>query len=166
MSTNEIVIAGFGGQGVMSIGKLLAEGAMRENKHSSWLPSYGPEMRGGTANCHVVISDAPIISPIVHTPTDLIAMNQPSYEKFKDDVSEDGRIFINGNLVVAHKGDNKAFDILGESNRTNMLILGAFVEKTKVLKHETLLELINKQYTGSSLEQNLAAYHEGQSLFL
>ena len=66
MSTREIVIAGFGGQGVMSIGKLLAEGAMKENKHSSWLPSYGPEMRGGTANCHVVISDDPIISPIIN----------------------------------------------------------------------------------------------------
>lgn len=162
--TNQIIIAGFGGQGVMSIGKLLAEGAMIENKHSSWLPSYGPEMRGGTANCHVVISDQPIISPIVYEPTDLIAMNQPSYTKFKDDVVSDGRIFINQALFDVE--DNHALKIKGQSSRTNMLILGAFVEKTKVLQHETLLGLIQKQYTGSSLEQNLEAYKEGQSLFL
>ena len=166
MSTSNIIIAGFGGQGVMSIGKLLAEGAMIEDKHSSWLPSYGPEMRGGTANCHVVISDVPIISPIVHHPTDLIAMNQPSYEKFKDEVVETGRIFANGILVTPEQSDLKAISINGEATRVNMLILGAFVEKTKVLQHETILKLINKQYQGADLEQNLAAYHEGQSLFL
>ena len=80
MSYNEIVIAGFGGQGVMSIGTTMAEAAMSEGLNVSWLPSYGPEMRGGTANCNVVISDGEIISPIVLEPRELIAMNLPSLD--------------------------------------------------------------------------------------
>lgn len=164
--TSQIIIAGFGGQGVMSIGKLLAEAAMIENKHSSWLPSYGPEMRGGTANCHVVISDQPIISPIVTEPTDLIAMNQPSYMKFKDDVVEGGHIFINHALFDVEERNKKIHLIKGESTRSNMVMLGAFIEKSKALHHQTLLTLIKNQYTGSALEQNLEAYQQGQSLFL
>ena len=83
--TNEIMIAGFGGQGVMAIGKTLAEAGMKEGKDVSWLPSYGPEMRGGTANCCVVISEDEIICPIVLEPTELIAMNLPSLRKFEKD---------------------------------------------------------------------------------
>ncbi|HHX52062.1 MAG TPA: 2-oxoacid:ferredoxin oxidoreductase subunit gamma [Erysipelothrix sp.] len=164
MSTREIVIAGFGGQGVMSIGKLLAEGAMKENKHSSWLPSYGPEMRGGTANCHVVISDDPIISPIINHPTDLLALNEPSYVKFQPDVIDSGNIFINYQLFDSQDGG--LFKVETKQDlRTNMVMLGAFNEITKVLQHETLLNLIKGQYTGSALESNIKSYESGVSLF-
>ena len=81
--TNEIIISGFGGQGVMAIGKTLTEAGMKEGMEVSWLPSYGPEMRGGTANCSVVLSDESIVSPIVLEPTELIAMNLPSLLKFE-----------------------------------------------------------------------------------
>ena len=87
--TNEILVAGFGGQGVMAIGKTLTEAGMKEGKEVSWLPSYGPEMRGGTANCSVVLSDDPIVSPIVLEPSELIAMNLPSLIKFEPTVKSD-----------------------------------------------------------------------------
>lgn len=164
MSTREIVIAGFGGQGVMSIGKLLAEAAMRENKHSSWLPSYGPEMRGGTANCHVVISDDPIISPIVDNPTDLLAMNEPSYNKFKDAVTNAGSIFINQQLFDIDS--EQVLKIKGnQDSRMNMVMLGAFIEYSQALQHQTLIELIKEQYSGTALTSNLNSYEEGQLLF-
>lgn len=97
--TNEIIISGFGGQGVMAIGKNLAEAGMKENKNVSWLPSYGPEMRGGTANCSVVLSDEPIICPIVLEPTELIAMNLPSLVKFEPTVVKDGVVFVNSSII-------------------------------------------------------------------
>ena len=83
MSTRKIIIAGFGGQGVMAMGQLLTYAGLIENKHVSWLPSYGPEMRGGSANCSVVISDEPVGSPVIDQATDVIAMNGPSYDKFQ-----------------------------------------------------------------------------------
>ena len=98
--TNEIMIAGFGGQGVMAIGKSLAEAGMKEGKEVSWLPSYGPEMRGGTANCSVVISTDPIVSPIILEPTELIAMNLPSLLKFEPTVVPGGTIFVNSSIIT------------------------------------------------------------------
>ena len=92
----EIIIAGFGGQGVMSIGKTLVEAGMAENLEVSWVPSYGPEMRGGTANCSVILSSDPIGSPIISHPSELIAMNEPSLAKFEGSVVPGGTIFING----------------------------------------------------------------------
>ena len=97
--TNEIMVAGFGGQGVMAIGKTLAEAGMKEGKAVSWLPSYGPEMRGGTANCCVVISEDEIICPIVLEPTELIAMNLPSLLKFEPTVVKGGTIFVNSSII-------------------------------------------------------------------
>ena len=97
--TNEIIISGFGGQGVMAIGKTLCEAGMKEEKNVSWLPSYGPEMRGGTANCCVVISDEPIVSPIVLEPTELIAMNLPSLLKFEPNVVPNGTVFVNSSII-------------------------------------------------------------------
>ena len=99
--TNEIIISGFGGQGVMAIGKTLCEAGMKEGKNVSWLPSYGPEMRGGTANCCVVLSDEPIVSPIVLEPTELIAMNLPSLLKFEPSVVENGTVFVNRSMSPA-----------------------------------------------------------------
>ena len=98
--TNEIMIAGFGGQGVMT----LAEAGMKEGKDVSWLPSYGPEMRGGTANCCVVISSEPIICPIVLEPTELIAMNLPSLLKFEPTVVPSGTVFVRRRSSVQTSG--------------------------------------------------------------
>jgi 2-oxoglutarate ferredoxin oxidoreductase subunit gamma len=99
MTKQEIIIAGFGGQGILSAGRLLAYAGMLENKNVSWLPSYGPEMRGGTANCHVIISDEPIGSPILNSATTLIVMNGPSLEKFENLVVEGGIILTDSSLV-------------------------------------------------------------------
>jgi len=92
----EVQFAGFGGQGIMVMGKILAHAAMEEGLEVSWVPSYGPEMRGGTAYCTVVVSDVPIGSPVIKNPTHLVAMNRPSLEKFSGCIKPGGVIFING----------------------------------------------------------------------
>ena len=96
---SEIMFAGFGGQGILLIGKVLAHAAMEEGFEVAWVPSYGPEMRGGTAYCTVVISDRPIGSPIIKNPMHLVAMNGPSLEKFAPTVKKDGIIFVNSSLI-------------------------------------------------------------------
>ena len=98
-NTTRILIAGFGGQGVLFIGKLLAYVGMAEDRQVSWLPSYGPEMRGGTANCSVILSDDPIGSPIVDAPDVLIAMNLPSFQKYQDAVVSGGSIVLDSSLI-------------------------------------------------------------------
>ena len=96
----KIICAGFGGQGVMSMGQLLAYAGMLENKHVSWLPSYGPEMRGGTANCAVIVADGEIGSPVISNDADVaIIINLPSLTKFQNDVKPGGKIFINKSLI-------------------------------------------------------------------
>src|SRR5690554_2087593 len=106
-----LIIAGFGGQGVMSMGQLLTYSGMIENKNVSWLPSYGPEMRGGTANCNVIVSDGLIGSPVVTEATTAIVMNKPSLDKFEEDVVEDGNILINSSLIdkKTNRTDVKAY---------------------------------------------------------
>lgn len=99
MIDERIIVAGFGGQGVMMIGKLLAHSGMIENLHVSWLPSYGPEMRGGTANCNVIMSEQLIGSPVVTEATCVLAMNLPSLDKFEADVKPGGRLLINSSLI-------------------------------------------------------------------
>ena len=101
MKTTQILIAGFGGQGVLFAGKFLAYKGLVQNKQVSWLPSYGPEMRGGTANCSVVLSDMPVGSPIITTPDVLVAMNLPSLQKFVDTVVPGGKIFVDSTLIDA-----------------------------------------------------------------
>lgn len=97
--SNEILFAGFGGQGILFSGKVAAYTGLMGGKNVSWLPSYGPEMRGGTANCHVIISDSPVGSPIIVCPTDLVVMNRPSLEKFEKDVAVNGNIIVDSSLV-------------------------------------------------------------------
>jgi 2-oxoglutarate ferredoxin oxidoreductase subunit gamma len=99
MAEERIIIAGFGGQGVLMLGKLLAAAGMAEGKHVTWLPSYGPEMRGGTANCHVIISDEEIGAPIVSEATGLIAMNLPSLDRFESSVLPGGWLLVNSSLI-------------------------------------------------------------------
>ena len=172
--TNEIMIAGFGGQGVMAIGKTLAEAGMKEGKAVSWLPSYGPEMRGGTANCCVVISEEEIVCPIVLEPTELIAMNLPSLRKFENDVVEGGTIFVNSSIIsepVLRQGvrvvNVPCLDIaneLGNAKVANMVMLGAYIEAMGDLGTETIKEMLVHMFTGPKaklVDLNIEALRRG-----
>ena len=140
MRENQIVIAGFGGQGLLFSGKVLAYAGMMEGRHLSWLPSYGPEMRGGTANCNVILSDREIGSPIVNHPDILMVMNAPSLDKFENDVVPSGKIFIDSSLVTRKvaRTDVEAYYIpasamareMGAPGLANMVLLGALVKAT------------------------------------
>ncbi len=140
--TKNIIITGFGGQGILFVGKVLAYTAMLAGKHLSWLPSYGPEMRGGTANCHVIISDEPIGSPIVTEPDILITMNKPSLDKFENTVKAGGDIVVDSSLID-RKVDKKDVSVkyieatkmaieLGNSALANMVMLGAVIRQTGI----------------------------------
>ena len=154
--TNEIMIAGFGGQGVMAIGKTLAEAGMKEGKDVSWLPSYGPEMRGGTANCCVVISSEPIICPIVLEPTELIAMNLPSLLKFEPTVVPNGTVFVNSSIIQekVQRTDLRAIYVpclesaqeLGNLKVANMVMLGAMIERTGVISIDSAMEALKATF--------------------
>ena len=156
--TNEIMIAGFGGQGVMAIGKTLAEAGMKESKDVSWLPSYGPEMRGGTANCCVVLTDDAIVSPIVLEPTELIAMNLPSLLKFEPTVKAGGTIFVNSSIITekVSRTDVKVVYVpcleiaqeLGNMKVANMVMLGAYIQAMGNLSFETIKEMLVHMFTG------------------
>ena len=138
MSTRQILIAGFGGQGILFAGKFLAYKGLMEDKQVSWLPSYGPEMRGGTANCSVVISDTPVGSPIITNPDMLIAMNLPSLQKFVNDVVPGGQIYVDSALIDAkvERTDVEVFYIPatqmakdnGIATLANMIIVGHLLE--------------------------------------
>ncbi len=177
MATHEIIIAGFGGQGVMAIGKTLAEAGMQENKFVSWLPSYGPEMRGGTANCHVVVSDTPVVSPIIINPTELIVMNKPSLIKFEPMVVCGGVVFINSSIVevtcdrkdvICHLVPcNDLAAELGNAKVSNMVMLGAYIEETQLLKLETIHEMLRLMFTGkkaSLVDLNIKALDCGAEI--
>ncbi|MFZ5943424.1 MAG: 2-oxoacid:acceptor oxidoreductase family protein [Bacillota bacterium] len=150
----EIIIAGFGGQGVMSMGQLLAYAGMLENKQVAWIPSYGPEMRGGTANCAVTISDEQISSPLVTEPSVCIVMNKPSLEKFEATIKTGGILFINTSLVdiKPKRQDIKIYEIpaneianeIGNSKVANMVMLGAVLEITKAVSTNSIIESLKK----------------------
>ncbi|QNL43618.1 2-oxoacid:acceptor oxidoreductase family protein [Oscillibacter hominis] len=154
----EIIISGFGGQGVMSIGKSLVEAGVSEGLEVTWAPSYGPEMRGGTANCSVVLSDKPVGSPLFTHPTELIAMNLPSLEKFEPLVVEHGLIFVNSSVVserVARQDVraiyvpcSKIADEVGNGKVANMVMLGAYIAATGALREETIRQMIESMFTG------------------
>ena len=156
--THEILIAGFGGQGVMAIGKTIVEAGMAEGLFVSWLPSYGPEMRGGTANCSVVLSRQPVGSPIVLNPTELIAMNRPSLLKFEQDVLPGGLILVNRSLVsdqvtrqdlrVCYVPCLEIAGELGNLKVANMVMLGAFLGATGALRTETVRGMLEQVFHG------------------
>ena len=138
MKTTEILIAGFGGQGILFSGKFLAYMGLLDGIQVSWLPSYGPEMRGGTANCNVILSDDPVGSPIITTPDVLIAMNLPSLQKYVNSVAKGGQIYVDSSLIDAkvERDDVEVFYIpatqLAKDNGigtlANMIIIGHFLE--------------------------------------
>lgn len=163
MSTARVICAGFGGQGVMSMGQLLTYAGMLEGKEVSWLPSYGPEMRGGTANCAVTISDKPVGSPLIaNDATCTIAMNLPSLDKFESDVIPGGKILINSSLIErkVEREDIEAYYInanelaneLGNPKVANMVMLGAYLELSKTVEVESVLEAFKKVF-GPSKER-------------
>ena len=149
----ELIIAGAGGQGIMLLGKVLAEAAMLEDKHVTWLPSYGAEVRGGTAHCMVIISDTEIGSPYVIKADTLIIMNEPSLVKFKDRVKKSGLLVVNNSLAQtsnvksAHLAAHPFTDLavgLGNIRVANMIALGCFVSMKHTVKLQTLSAVIKK----------------------
>ncbi len=157
MAQERVICAGFGGQGVMSMGQLLSYAGMIEGKNVSWLPSYGPEMRGGTANCNVTVSDTPIGSPIIsNNATAAIIMNLPSMIKFEEEIEKDGIMLVNSSLIEkkTERDDIKAYYIpandiaveIGNGKVANMVMLGAYIELTKIVKKETVIEAFKKVF--------------------
>jgi 2-oxoglutarate ferredoxin oxidoreductase subunit gamma len=154
----KVIFAGFGGQGVMLIGQLLTYSGMDAGKEVSWLPSYGPEMRGGTANCHVIVSDAPISSPIITKATSVIIMNNPSLGKFEPLVVPSGDIFINSSLVdqEVERTEVNVYKIpanqlaieIGSDKVPNMIMLGAYLAKHPVVSFDTLKAVMEKTMHG------------------
>ena len=138
MKTTQILIAGFGGQGILFSGKFLAYKGLTEELQVSWLPSYGPEMRGGTANCNVILSDDPVGSPIITAPDVLIAMNLPSLQKYVNSVVAGGQIYVDSSLIdtKVERDDVQVFYIpatqmakdAGISTLANMIIIGHLLE--------------------------------------
>jgi 2-oxoglutarate ferredoxin oxidoreductase subunit gamma len=156
MTNEQVIMAGFGGQGIMSMGQLLTYAGMLEGKKVSWLPSYGPEMRGGTANCNVIISDNPVGSPVVTEATCAIVMNRPSLDKFEQYLVQDGVLLINSSLInkKAERTDVKIYEIpandianeIGNSKVANMVMLGAYLELSKVVSVDTILDTFKKVF--------------------
>ena len=150
--TNEIIISGFGGQGVMAIGKTLCEAGMKEGKNVSWLPSYGPEMRGGTANCSVIVSDEPVASPLVDKADIIVAMNRPSLDKFEEHVKPGGVLVINSSIIdrkavrdditVVYCDANGIAEQVGNPKGANVAILGAVMAKADVTSLDSMMEAI------------------------
>lgn len=146
MSQVDIIISGFGGQGIQAAGKLLAYAGMLENKFVSFLPSYGPEMRGGTSNCHVIISDEPIGSPILNSATVVVVMNRPSLDKFESFLVPGGVLMVDSSLVnrSALRKDIKAIEIpaariasdMGNQAFANIIMLGRLIAETGVISSE------------------------------
>ena len=159
---NEIIISGFGGQGTLYAGQLLAYAAMDEGKHVTWIPSYGPEMRGGTANCTVVISDQEIGSPSVKYPKAVLAMNLPSLDKYEPLMAAGGCLIVNESMVnravtradlrvVALPANAIAMEI-GNERATNMVMLGALMANMDILP-EGALERALKAHTSQRLQK-------------
>ncbi|KNY24871.1 2-oxoacid:acceptor oxidoreductase family protein [Pseudobacteroides cellulosolvens] len=154
MIKEEIIIAGFGGQGILSAGRVLANAGLIEKRNVSWLPSYGPEMRGGTANCSVVISDEPVASPILNSASSLIVMNGPSLTKFENSVLEGGVIIIDSSLVDVEvkRKDVKVYKIpaskmadeMGNVTYANIILLGKLIAHTGVISTESFEESLKK----------------------
>lgn len=170
----KIIVAGFGGQGVLSLGQLLTYAAMYENQYATWLPSYGPEMRGGTANCSVVIdAERPIASPIIAVADTLIAMNKPSLDKFQMSVREGGLIVINSSLIsdkcsnvgakAVYIDANKIAHENGNNKASNLVILGAYIKHSGLFPKEVILSTIEKVYANKPqfIPSNKACFEAG-----
>ncbi len=170
----DIIIAGFGGQGVLFAGQLLAYAAMDEGREVTWIPSYGPEMRGGTANCTVVIADEEIGSPLVRNPQAVIAMNLPSLDKYETAVRAGGVMIINSSIVnrgvtradirAALIPGNEIAESLGDRRMTNMVLLGGLLANLPVLSLESIERALQSHLPARHqrlLPLNIQALHRG-----
>ena len=154
MSTYKMFFAGSGGQGVLLMGQIITYAAMLEGKEATFLPSYGPEMRGGTANCNVILSDIPVGSPIVQKPDILMVMNNPSLDKYEDAVVPGGKIFIDSSLIgrKVQRTDVEAYYVpatqmaadMGFPTLANMILLGTVIAKTGCINPESLSDALHK----------------------
>ncbi len=173
----EVVFAGFGGQGVMTAGQLLAYTAMEEGKKVIWIPSYGPEMRGGTANCTVVVSDERIGSPIINNPQSACVFNRPSLDRFGPAVKKGGLLLINSSLINVTSNRNDIIEMLvpcndiaarvGNTKVANMVMLAAYVSATGIVSFKTLREMLTEKLGSRKkelLEINYKAFDEGMKL--
>ena len=150
--TKEFIFAGFGGQGMLLIGKFMAMACMLDGKHVSWLPSYGPEMRGGTANCSVIVSDEDVASPLVDMADCIVAMNLPSLDKFESHVRPGGTLVINSSIIerksertdinVVYCDAMKIAEEVGNPKGANVAILGALLEKEPIVSVDKMVEAI------------------------
>ncbi|SHE95743.1 MULTISPECIES: 2-oxoacid:acceptor oxidoreductase family protein [Caloramator] len=171
MANQEIIFAGFGGQGILSMGKFLAYAGLEENLNVSWFPSYGPEMRGGTSNCSVILSDEPVGSPLVVDATTVVVMNRPSLDKFESHVVKGGLLIIDSDLVnrepertdieIIKIPAQKIAEEVGSKKIANMVLLGALVEKTKIVKMESLLKALKEHGKEQFYELNKRALERG-----
>jgi 2-oxoglutarate ferredoxin oxidoreductase subunit gamma len=171
---SEVMFAGFGGQGILLSAKILAHAAMEEGMEVAWVPSYGPEMRGGTAYCTVVISDRLIGSPIIRNPMHLVAMNRPSLEKFAPMVKKNGVILVNSSLISigADRDDvdelripvNDIAKKLGSVRSANIVALSAFVARSGVVPIETIKACVKDEFSRKKklIPLNMDAVDEGQ----
>ncbi len=150
--TKEFIFAGFGGQGMLLIGKFMAMACMLDGKHVSWLPSYGPEMRGGTANCSVIVSDEEVASPLVGSADAVVAMNLPSLDKFEQSVKPGGVLVINSSIIerkstrdditVVYCDAMRIAESVNNPKGANVAILGALLEKMPIVSVDMMIEAV------------------------
>ncbi len=172
----DVIIAGFGGQGILLAGNILAYAAMKEGKHVTFLPTYGVEMRGGTANCAVVVSTKEIGSPIIGSPLSAIIMNHPSLTKFGHHLKPGGLLFVNSSLVNPKNVSKMEVELvsiplneiasqLGNAKLANMVVLGAYVEKTQIIKEasipDALINVLDERHH-DMIPANLEAIKQGR----
>lgn len=173
MANQEVIFAGFGGQGILSMGKFLAYAGLEEDLNVSWFPSYGPEMRGGTSNCSVIVSDDNIGSPLVTDATAVIVMNRPSLDKFENTVIPGGVLIIDTDIVnreparsdidvIAIPAQTAAEEV-GSKKIANMILLGALVQKTGVISMDSLLKALKDHGKEQFYELNKRALEKGAS---
>ncbi len=179
MINEKTIIAGFGGQGVMLMGQLLSFAATEKDINTLWFPSYGPETRGGTANCSVTISDEHVNSPVISTPDTIIIMNKPSLAKFQPKLKVNGICLVNSSLVKdeEYRDDIRVYEVdanniakeLGNLKVANMVMLGAYLALTKVFTEDEVLGILKKKFTGSKaklIEINKYALEAGRKAVL
>jgi 2-oxoglutarate ferredoxin oxidoreductase subunit gamma len=175
----KVIIAGFGGQGVMLMGQILSFAATEKNLNTLWFPSYGPETRGGTANCSITISDESVNSPVISTPDSIMIMNKPSLAKFQPKLKKGGNLFLNTSLVkdVEVRDDVTVYEIkandialeLGNLRVANMVVLGAYLAVTKVFTEEEVLGILKQKFTGEKaklIDINKRALEAGRNLVM
>jgi len=162
MLSEKVIVAGFGGQGVMLMGQLLSYCATEKEVNTLWFPSYGPETRGGTANCSVTISEEYVNSPVISTPDSIMIMNKPSLAKFMPKLKKGGHCFVNSSSVVGetYRDDVNVYEVkandialeLGNLKVANMVMLGAYLAITKIFTEEDILSIMKKKFTGSKAD--------------